>query len=89
MNIIEKRKRIAFTIICTISALLIALISALPMYLHECEVMPVADRQRVFYKLGYLEYNGIDGVCGPKTHFAQRLYEHDWESVKEWKAGQE
>lgn len=48
-------------------------------------IMPVADRQRVFYKPGYLEYDGIDGVCGPKTHFAQRLYEHEWKAVKIWK----
>ncbi|KKN39454.1 hypothetical protein LCGC14_0743240 [marine sediment metagenome] len=58
-------------------------------YAHTCKVMPVADRQRVFYKLGYLDYDDIDGVCGPKTHFAQRLYEHDWEAVKRWKAEQE
>jgi len=51
-------------------------------------ILPVADRQRIFYKLGYLEYEDIDGICGPKTHFAQRLYEHDWEAVKEWKARQ-
>ncbi len=27
--------------------------------IHTCKVMPVADRQRVFYKLGYLEYDGL------------------------------
>ncbi len=55
-------------------------------FTHACKVMPVADRQRIFYKLGYLEYDDINGVCGPKTHFAQRLYEHDFEAVKIWKA---
>ena len=51
-------------------------------------IMPVADRQRIFYKLGYLPYEGIDGRCGPKTHFAEKLYHRDFKAVKIWKARQ-
>ncbi|KKL72659.1 hypothetical protein LCGC14_2082710 [marine sediment metagenome] len=49
-------------------------------------ILPVSTRQRRFYELGYLEYDGIDGICGQDTHFAQDLYERKWSAIKIWKA---
>lgn len=51
-------------------------------------ILPTATRQRRLCEYGYLEYDGIDGICGPKTHFAQKLYERDWKTIKIWKARQ-
>ena len=38
-------------------------------------ILPVSTRQRRFYEYGYMDYEGIDGLCGKDTHFAQELYE--------------
>ena len=82
----QKLKRILTTILWIIVAIF-SYEAVRQFCAPDIEILPVADRQRIFYKLGYLER--VDGRCGPKTHFAQRLYEHDWEAVKEWKARQE
>lgn len=49
-------------------------------------IKPVSDRQRIFYKLGYLPYEWIDGKCGSRTHTAEKLYHRDWKTAKVWKA---
>ncbi len=89
MNIKVRRKRIFIVITCTISTLLIAVISALPMYLHECEVMPVhtcpepelmpvRDIQIALRDMGYLDADEIDGIwCNQRMIDAWKAWERN------------